>query len=82
MNGTKDSEDKKEPYPVAIVTVVVFVFVMLVEVFPVVKQLFESLAVRVDRALHIVLSEGPGGCEIEVALFAYMVHRGVLLVLP
>ena len=47
---------------------------MVVELFIIVKELLAALAIRVARALGVVLLERPCGCEILIALVTDVVH--------
>ena len=58
------------------------VIVVLAEVVEVVKVLVAPPAVRVARALGVVLDEPVGGREVAVAVVADVVHRRIFLVLP
>ena len=69
-------------YHVARLAIPVRVLIMVVELFIIVKELLAALAIRVARALGVVLLERPSGREILVALVTDVVHARVLLVLP
>ena len=55
---------------------------MVVELFIIVKELLAALAIRVARALGVMLLERPSGREILIALVTAVVHARVLLMLP
>ena len=58
------------------------VLVMVVELLMVHEEYPAGLAIRVTRALGVVIHERPVECEVYVTLMTDVVHARILRVLP